>query len=47
MFIGTSLDKHSEYYGPFKCDGDREQVRRAMAMETLVRLLSRIEMPKS
>ena len=47
VFIGISSDKHSEYYGPFKFDGDREQVRRATAKEALVRFLNRIEMPQS
>lgn len=46
VFIGISSDKHSEYYGPFKFDGDREQVRRATAKEALVRFLNRIEMPQ-
>ncbi len=47
VFIGISSDKHSEYYGPFKFDGDREQVRRATAEEALVRFLRRIEIPQS
>jgi nicotinamide-nucleotide amidase len=47
VFIGISSDKHSEYYGPFKFVGDREQVRKATAKEALLRLLNRIEMPQS
>jgi nicotinamide-nucleotide amidase len=43
VFIRVTSDEHSEFFGPFKFEGDRDAVRKATAKEALVRLLKRIE----
>jgi nicotinamide-nucleotide amidase len=43
VFIGVTSDEHSEFFGPFKFEGNRDAVRKATAKEALVRLLKRVE----
>ena len=43
VFIGISSDEKREFFGPFKFEGKREEVRMATAKEALVRLWESIE----
>ncbi|KAE9379621.1 CinA-domain-containing protein [Stipitochalara longipes BDJ] len=43
VFIGISSDEKREFFGSFKFEGERGEVRRATVKEALVRLLQSIE----